>query len=61
MLNSALSQIVNGNGKYLQYNHQIFFTCSDIPQFDRPIVTAGDDELVVELKTSDGRLVLVWT
>ena len=34
-------------------------TCSDVPELDGSIVTAGDDKLVVELETSDGGLMLV--
>ena len=39
--------------------HQL--TCFNVPEFDGPVVTAGDDELVVELETGHGRLMFVWT
>ena len=34
-------------------------TCLNVPEFDSPVVAACDDELVVELETSDGGLMLV--
>ena len=33
--------------------------CSDVPQFDRPVVTRRHHELGVELEAGDGTLVLV--
>ena len=42
-------------------SHSNILTCSDVPELDGSIVTAGDDKLVVELETSDGGLVLVGT